>query len=185
MNLARFDIAGPVLIEPRRFADSRGFFSEVWKASIHAEIGITSSFVQDNHSLSRLKGTVRGLHFQRPPTAQGKLVRCVRGAIFDVAVDIRPGSPSFGKFITAELSAENWLQLWIPPGFAHGLCTLTEDTEVLYKVDAPYDPATDSAIRFDDPAIAIPWPVAPGQALLSEKDRAAPLLAEAALPEAW
>jgi dTDP-4-dehydrorhamnose 3,5-epimerase len=185
MNLTRFDIAGPVLIEPRRFTDARGFFSEVWKASSHAEIGITTSFVQDNHSLSRLKGTVRGLHFQRPPTAQGKLVRCTRGAIFDVAVDIRRGSPSFGKFVAVELSAENGLQLWIPRGFAHGLCTLTEDTEVLYKVDAPYDPATDSAIRFDDPAIGIPWPVPPGEALLSDKDRAAPLLADAALPGAW
>ena len=185
MNLTRFDIAGPVLIEPRRFTDARGFFSEVWKASSHAEIGITTSFVQDNHSLSRLKGTVRGLHFQRPPTAQGKLVRCTRGAIFDVAVDIRPGSPSFGTFVAVELSAENGLQLWIPRGFAHGLCTLTEDTEVLYKVDAPYDPATDSATRFDDPAIGIPWPVPPGEALLSDKDRAAPMLADAALPEAW
>ena len=185
MNLTRFDIAGPVLIEPRRFTDARGFFSEVWKASSHAEIGITTSFVQDNHSLSRLKGTVRGLHFQRPPTAQGKLVRCTRGAIFDVAVDIRRGSPSFGTFVAVELSAENGLQLWIPRGFAHGLCTLTEDTEVLYKVDAPYDPATDSAIRFDDPAIGIPWPVPPGEALLSDKDRAAPMLADAALPEAW
>ena len=185
MNLTRFDIAGPVLIEPRRFTDARGFFSEVWKASSHAEIGITTSFVQDNHSLSRLKGTVRGLHFQRPPTAQGKLVRCTRGAILDVAVDIRPGSLSFGKFVAVELSAENGLQLWIPRGFAHGLCTLTEDTEVLYKVDAPYDPATDSAIRFDDPAIGIPWPVPPGEALLSDKDRAAPMLADAALPEAW
>jgi dTDP-4-dehydrorhamnose 3,5-epimerase len=185
MNLTRFDIAGPVLIEPRRFTDARGFFSEVWKASSHAEIGITTSFVQDNHSLSRLKGTVRGLHFQRPPTAQGKLVRCTRGAILDVAVDIRRGSPSFGKFVAVELSAENGLQLWIPRGFAHGLCTLTEDTEVLYKVDAPYDPATDSAIRFDDPAIGIPWPVPPGEALLSDKDRAAPLLADAALPGAW
>jgi dTDP-4-dehydrorhamnose 3,5-epimerase len=185
MNLTRFDIAGPVLIEPRRFTDARGFFSEVWKASSHAEIGITTSFVQDNHSLSRLKGTVRGLHFQGPPTAQGKLVRCTRGAILDVAVDIRPGSPSFGKFVAVELSAENGLQLWIPRGFAHGLCTLTEDTEVLYKVDAPYDPATDSAIRFDDPAIGIPWPVPPGEALLSDKDRAAPMLADATLPEAW
>jgi len=185
MNLTRFDIAGPVLIEPRRFTDARGFFSEVWKASSHAEIGITTSFVQDNHSLSRLKGTVRGLHFQRPPTAQGKLVRCTRGAILDVAVDIRPGSPSFGTFVAVELSAENGLQLWIPRGFAHGLCTLTEDTEVLYKVDAPYDPATASAIRFDDPAIGIPWPVPPGEALLSDKDRAAPMLADAALPEAW
>ncbi len=185
MNITRFDIEGPVVIEPRRFADDRGFFSEVWKASTHAEIGITTSFVQDNHSLSRQKGTMRGLHFQRPPTAQGKLVRCVRGAILDVAVDIRRGSATFGRFVAVELSAENWKQLWVPRGFAHAFCTLTEDTEVLYKVDAPYDPATDAAIRFDDPAIGIPWPIPAAEALLSDKDRAAPLLAEAALPEVW
>lgn len=185
MNITRFDIEGPVVIEPRRFADDRGFFSEVWKASTHAEIGITTSFVQDNHSLSRQKGTVRGLHFQRPPTAQGKLVRCVRGAILDVAVDIRRGSATFGRFVAVELSAENWKQLWVPRGFAHAFCTLTEDTEVLYKVDAPYDPATDAAIRFDDPAIGILWPIPAAEALLSDKDRAAPLLAGAALPEVW
>lgn len=185
MNLTRFDIEGPVLIETRRFTDARGFFSEVWKAASHAEIGITASFVQDNHSLSRPKGTVRGLHYQRPPTAQGKLVRCVRGAILDVAVDIRRGSATFGRFVAVELSAENWKQLWIPRGFAHAFCTLTEDTEVLYKVDAPYDPATDAAIRFDDPAIGIPWPIPADEALLSDKDRAAPLLADALIPEAW
>jgi dTDP-4-dehydrorhamnose 3,5-epimerase len=185
MNVTRFDIDGPVLVEPLRFSDCRGFFSEVWKAASHAEIGITTSFVQDNHSLSRLKGTVRGLHYQRPPSAQGKLVRCVRGAILDAVVDIRHDSPTFGKFVMVELSAENWKQLWIPRGFAHGLCTLTEDAEVLYKVDAPYDPATDSAIRFDDPAIGIPWPIPASEALLSDKDRAAPLLADALIPESW
>ncbi len=183
MKITGFDIPGPLLLEPCRFADARGFFSEVWKEAWLAEMGVETRFVQDNHSLSRITGTVRGLHYQRPPSAQGKLVRCVRGAIFDVAVDIRRDSPTFGQYITAELSADNWKQLWIPRGFAHGLCTLTEDTEVLYKVDAPYDPATDSAIRWDDPAIGIDWPV--GEPLLSDKDRIAPVLAEAALPERW
>ncbi len=182
--ITRFDIEGPLLLQPRRFEDSRGFFSEVWKETWLAEMGVATRFVQDNHSLSRAVGTVRGLHFQRPPSAQGKLVRCVAGAIFDVAVDLRRGSPSYGRFITAELSAANWQQLWIPRGFAHGLCTLTPDAEVLYKVDAPYDPVADSALRWDDPAIGIEWPKL-GEALLSDKDRVAPLLADFVPPEAW
>ena len=156
----------------------------MWKDAWLKELGVSTRFVQDNHSLSRVAGTVRGLHFQRPPSAQGKLVRCVRGAIFDVAVDLRRGSPTYGRTITAELSAENWRQLWIPRGFAHGLCTLTEDTEVLYKVDAPYDAAADSAIRWDDPAIGIDWPLT-GVPVLSDKDAMAPLLAEFSPPEAW
>ncbi|MBC7430697.1 MAG: dTDP-4-dehydrorhamnose 3,5-epimerase [Rubritepida sp.] len=182
--ISRFDIEGPLLLKPRRFEDARGFFSEVWREDWLAEMGVVTRFVQDNHSLSRAVGTVRGLHFQRPPSAQGKLVRCIRGAIFDVAVDLRRGSPSYGRFITAELSAENWQQLWIPRGFAHGLCTLTADAEVLYKVDAPYDAAADAAIRWDDPQIGIAWPLA-GAALLSDKDRIAPPLAEFDPPEAW
>ena len=182
--ITRFEIEGPLLLQPRRFEDPRGFFSEVWKETWLEELGITTRFVQDNHSLSRQAGTIRGLHFQRPPSAQGKLVRCVRGAIFDVAVDIRPGSPTYGKHVSVELSAENWRQLWIPRGFAHGLCTLTPDTEVLYKVDAPYDAAADAALRWDDPDIAIAWPLT-GEPLLSDKDRAAPLLAEFAPPVAW
>ena len=182
--ITRFEIEGPLLLQPRRFEDPRGFFSEVWKETWLEELGMATRFVQDNHSLSRQAGTIRGLHFQRPPSAQGKLVRCVRGAIFDVAVDIRPGSPTYGKHVSVELSAENWRQLWIPRGFAHGLCTLTPDTEVLYKVDAPYDAAADAALRWDDPDIAIAWPLT-GEPLLSDKDRAAPLLAEFAPPVAW
>ena len=182
--ITRFDIEGPLLLEPRRFGDARGFFSEVWKEAWLKELGVATRFVQDNPSLSRAIGTVRGLHFQLPPSAQGKLVRCVAGAIFDVAVDLRRGSPSYGRFITAELSAKNWRQLWIPRGFAHGLCTLTEDAEVLYKVDAPYDGAADSVIRWDDPAIGIEWPLA-GEASLSDKDRVAPPLAGFDPPEAW
>lgn len=182
--ITRFDIEGPLLLQPRRFEDDRGFFSEVWKEAWLEEMGVATRFVQDNHSLSRVAGTVRGLHFQRPPSAQGKLVRCVAGAIFDVAVDLRRGSPTFGRFITAELSAGNWRQLWIPRGFAHGLCTLTADAEVLYKVDAPYDAAADAAIRWDDPDIGIPWP-AVGEAVLSDKDRVAPSLAAFDPPELW
>ena len=182
--ITRFEIDGPLLLEPRRFEDARGFFSEVWKESWLAEMGVATRFLQDNHSLSRAVGTVRGLHFQRPPSAQGKLVRCVAGAIFDVAVDLRRGSATYGQYITAELSAANWRQLWIPRGFAHGLCTLTPDAEVLYKVDAPYDAAADAAIRWDDPALGIEWPLA-GEAMLSDKDRVAPLLADFTPPEAW
>jgi dTDP-4-dehydrorhamnose 3,5-epimerase len=178
MNLARFDIAGPVLIEPRRFADSRGFFSEVWKASTHAEIGITRSFVQDNHSLSRLKGTLRGLHFQRPPTAQGKLVRCVRGAIFDVAVDIRRSSPHFGQWVGVHLSAENKRQVWVPPGFAHGFAVLSASAEFLYKTTDYYAPTHERCIVWNDPDLAIDWPLQ-NAPLLAAKDAQAPVLAQA------
>ena len=182
--IKRFGIDGPLLLESRRFEDVRGFFSEVWKDSWLADLKVDTCFVQDNHSLSRAAGTIRGLHFQRPPSAQGKLVRCVHGAIFDVAVDLRRGSPTYGRHITAELSAENWRQLWIPRGFAHGLCTLTADAEVLYKVDAPYDAAADAAICWDDPAIGIEWPLN-GSPVLSDKDRVAPHLVDFVPPEAW
>lgn len=182
--ITRFDIDGPLLLSPRRHEDARGFFSEVWKEEWLAAMGVETRFMQDNHSLSRAANTVRGLHFQRPPSAQGKLVRCIRGAIFDVAVDLRRGSPSYGRFISAELSDQNWQQLWIPRGFAHGLCALTPDAEVLYKVDAPYDPAADGAIRWDDPDIGIEWPLT-GEALLSDRDRAAPPFAAFVPPERW
>ncbi len=167
-----------LLIEPLRHGDARGFFSEVWSRRALAAHGITTDFVQDNHSLSCEMGVLRGLHFQRPPSAQGKLVRVARGAILDVAVDIREGSPTYGEHVAAELSAANWRQLWVPPGFAHGYCTLEPETEVLYKVDAPYDRAADCVIAWDDPDLAIDWPVVAEAAILSEKDRAAPRLAE-------
>lgn len=167
-----------LLIEPRRFGDARGFFSEVWKRSALAAQGFAVDFVQDNHSFSRDVGVLRGLHFQRPPTPQGKLVRVVRGRILDVAVDIRAGSPTYGQHVAAELSAENWAQLWVPRGFAHGFITLEPDTEVLYKVDGEYDPATDAGIAWDDPALGINWPIPPGGVTLSDKDRKAPRLAE-------
>jgi dTDP-4-dehydrorhamnose 3,5-epimerase len=170
-------IADVLVLEPARFGDQRGFFSEVWSRRALAAAGLAVDFVQDNHSLSHARGTIRGLHFQRAPAAQGKLVRVTRGAIFDVAVDLRVGSPDYGRHVAIELSAANWRQLWVPRGFAHGFCTLEPDTEVLYKVDAYYDRAADGAVAWDDPALAIPWPVGQDTALLSDKDRAALRLA--------
>jgi dTDP-4-dehydrorhamnose 3,5-epimerase len=169
----------PELVEltPRRFGDERGFFSEVWNHARFAEAGIPTQFVQDNVSLSRSKGVLRGLHFQTPPAAQAKLVRVSRGSIFDVGVDIRRSSPTFGRWAGVVLSAEKWNQLYVPEGFAHGFVTLEDDTEVTYKVSAPYSPEHDRSIRFDDPAIGIDWPL-DGEPVLSDKDAKAPLLAD-------
>ncbi len=178
MKAERLAIPDVILVTPDRFGDSRGFFSETWSATRFAEAGIAGNFVQDNHSLSAQRGTVRGLHLQIAPNPQGKLVRCVRGAIWDVAVDVRHGSATFGKHVAAELSAENWSQLWVPPGFLHGFCTLQPDTEVIYKVTAPYDRAAERGVIFDDPDLALPWPVDAAAAILSDKDRALPRLAE-------
>ncbi|MBW8268570.1 dTDP-4-dehydrorhamnose 3,5-epimerase [Caldovatus aquaticus] len=178
MKVERLAIPDLLLIEPRRHADARGFFSEVYSRQALAEFGLDVEFVQDNHSLSRQVGVVRGLHFQIPPAAQGKLVRVVRGAVLDVAVDLRHGSPTFGRHVAVVLSAENWRQIWIPRGFAHGFCTLEPDTEVIYKVDAYYDRAADAGLLWNDPALGIAWPVSAEAAILSEKDRAAPRLAE-------
>jgi dTDP-4-dehydrorhamnose 3,5-epimerase len=164
------------VITPRLFKDERGFFCETYSRRALAEAGIVADFVQDNHSLSRTRGVLRGLHFQTEPFAQGKLVRVLRGSIFDVAVDIRRGSPDFGKHVSCVLSAENWSQMWIPPGFAHGFCTLEPDTEVLYKVTAFYAPQCDRGIAFDDPDLGIAWPLAGGEAVLSDKDRRHPRL---------
>ncbi len=168
---------GVVEIRPTKFGDPRGFFSEVWNRELMAEAGLDIAFVQDNHSYSAAKGVLRGLHFQIAPAAQYKLVRVSRGSIFDVAVDIRRSSPTFGQWIGAVISAELWNQLLVPPGFAHGFVTLEDHCEVQYKVSAPYRPELERAIRFDDPAIGIDWPIASDQLLLSEKDRSAPLLA--------
>ena len=171
-------LPGVLEIRPRRIADDRGFFSEVWSEAAFAETGIGLLFVQDNHSFSREAGVLRGLHFQSPPFAQDKLVRVSRGAIFDVAVDIRPASPTFGHWVGVRLSAAAWNQVLVPKGFAHGFLALEPDTEVLYKVSAPFSSEHDRAIRFDDPAIGIDWPVAGGALILSDKDRVAPLLAD-------
>ena len=179
----RFGIAGPVLVEARRFGDGRGFFLETYSARDFAALGVGEAFVQDNHSLSRLAGTVRGLHFQLPPHAQAKLVRVLRGSVLDVAVDIRRGSPSFGRHVAVELSAGNARQLYVPAGFAHGFCTLEPDTEVAYKVSALYAPECDRGLAWDDPDLALPWPVTAAAAQLSDKDRRAPRLRD--LPPAF
>lgn len=163
-----------VMVTPDRFGDSRGFFSETWSAPRFAAAGIDASFVQDNQSLSRDRGVVRGLHCQIGANAQGKLIRCVRGAIWDVAVDARRSSPTFGRWDAIELSAENWRQLWVPAGFLHGFCTLEPDTEVVYKVTAPYDRAAERGVVWDDPDLALPWPIAAAEAILSDKDRVLP-----------
>lgn len=166
------------LIVPRRFADSRGWFSETYNARRLAEQGISDSFVQDNQSLSHPVGTVRGLHFQTPPDAQAKLVRCLVGAIWDVAVDVRRGSPTYGRWAAATLSAEGGEQLYVPAGFAHGFATLVPDTHVAYKVDAYYAPASDGGLRWDDPDLALPWPLPEGGAQLSDKDASLPAFSD-------
>jgi dTDP-4-dehydrorhamnose 3,5-epimerase len=166
------------LLVLRKHGDSRGFFSETYNRRDFAALGIGLEFVQDNQALSAPAGTVRGLHYQLAPAAQAKLVRVTRGRIFDVAVDIRRGSPSFGKFASSELSAEEWNQLYVPAGFAHGYCTLTADTEVIYKVSDYYNPVHERAIRWNDPAIGIPWPVGEATAIISDRDRRSPLLAQ-------
>jgi dTDP-4-dehydrorhamnose 3,5-epimerase len=179
LEIRRLALEGLLEIRPRRFADDRGFFSETWNEAAWRQAGITLAFVQDNHSLSKARGTLRGLHFQAPPAAQAKLVRVARGSAFDVAVDLRPQSPTYRQWAAVTLSAAEWNQLLIPEGFAHGFLTLEPDTEVQYKASAAYSPSHDRAIRFDDPAIAIDWPLPAAELILSDRDRAAPLLANA------
>ena len=166
------------IITPLRIGDSRGFFSEVWNERDFAAAGIEAAFVQDNHIRNPLRGTLRGLHYQMRPTAQGKLVRVTRGAILDVAVDIRRGSPTFGRHAAVLLSAENWQQLWVPVGFVHGYCTLEDDTEVQYKVTDFYSPPHERGIAWNDPALAIRWPIDAEALIISDRDRALPRLAE-------
>ena len=166
------------VIAPRRFEDERGFFCETWNKKFLLAEGIDSEFVQDNLSMSREIGTVRGLHCQRPPQAQAKLVRCARGRLFDVAVDVRKGSPDFGRWVAEELSFENGRQLFIPAGFLHGFITLEPDTEIMYKCSDFYAPDSDISVRFDDPDIAIDWPINTQNAILSSKDAVAVSWAE-------
>lgn len=173
-------LPGVLEILPRRIGDDRGFFSEVWSERTFNEAGIELSFVQDNHSRSA-RGVLRGLHYQLEPVAQAKLVRVSRGSVFDVAVDIRRSSPSFGQWTAVTLSADGWNQLLVPAGFAHGFLALEDGSEVQYKVTAPYRADHDRGIRPDDPAIGIIWPLPRDQWLLSAKDQNAPLLAEAEL----
>lgn len=178
MKIESLAIPEVLLITPPRFTDLRGFFSETWSKTKLAAAGFKHHFLQDNHSLSTQTGTIRGLHCQIAPSIQGKLVRVVRGSIWDVAVDIRYGSPNFGQHVAAILSAENWQQLWVPGGFLHGFCTLEPNTEVIYKVTADYDKGAERAVIWNDPDLALPWPVEAGKEMLSDKDRVLPKLAD-------
>jgi dTDP-4-dehydrorhamnose 3,5-epimerase len=180
VKIEALNIPAVKLFTPARFGDERGYFSETFSVPRFAEAGLTAPFVQDNQSFSRARGTVRGLHCQLAPHAQGKLVRVIRGSIWDVAVDARPGSAHFGSYAAAILSAENGSQLWIPPGFLHGFCTLEPDTEVIYKVTALYDRAAERGVLWNDQALALPWPVDAAEIVLSEKDRVLPGWSDAA-----
>ncbi len=182
MKVESLPIPDVKLISPKVFRDERGSFCESWSRRAFAAQGVDAAFVQDNHAVSSKAGTIRGLHFQAPPHAQGKLVRVLRGAIFDVAVDIRQGSPDYGRHVSAVLSADNALQIWIPEGFAHGYATLEPDTEVLYKVTDYYAPGSEGGVAWNDPALGIAWPIDPQSASLSEKDLQLPLLRDIASP---
>ena len=186
MQVEALEIPDVKILAPRKFGDDRGFFSETYNKAAFLAAGISTEFCQDNQSLSAVKGTLRGLHFQIPPYAQAKLVRVLRGAIYDVAVDIRAGSPTFGRWAGAELTGDNHRQLWIPPGFAHGFLALVDDTHFLYKTTDVYARDCERCIRWDDPAIGIAWPLrsrlAPN---LAPKDATAPLLADAEVFPGW
>ena len=171
-------LPGVVILTPQRFGDSCGFFSECWNRRQMEKVGIDIDFVQDNHSLSEQVGTVRGLHYQAPPRAQAKLVRCGRGALFDVSVDIRKGSPTFGQWVGCELSFDNGKQLLIPAGFLHGFVTREPMSEIIYKCSDYYTPECDGAVRFDDPDIGIDWGIGQDMAVFSDKDAEAPVLAD-------
>jgi dTDP-4-dehydrorhamnose 3,5-epimerase len=180
MNVLTTAIPGVLVLEPKVFGDARGFFLESFNQRAFDEAaGSHVEFVQDNHSRSR-RGVLRGLHFQRGAHAQGKLVRVVAGAVFDVAADIRPGSPTFGRWVGVELSADNHRQLWVPPGLAHGFLVLSESADFLYKTSAYYAPQEEGAVRWDDPDLAIAWPDVGGPPQLSAKDAVAPSLREVA-----
>lgn len=178
MQVIATEIPEVKVLVPKKFGDNRGFFSEVYSRKLMSDAGIASDFIQDNHSLSSEKGVVRGMHWQLPPMAQDKLVRVVRGAILDVAVDIRRKSSTFGRHVAVLLSAENWKQMFVPVGFAHGFVTLEPDTEVLYKVTAAYSPQHERAFRWNDPEVGIAWGIDDSAAVLSGRDKAHPVLSE-------
>ncbi|MFM7334074.1 MAG: dTDP-4-dehydrorhamnose 3,5-epimerase [Tabrizicola sp.] len=180
MQIEPTALADVLILTPRRFGDARGWIMETWNAQRMADAGLDLPWVQDNHSFSAAKGTLRGLHFQSPPRAQDKLIRCSRGAILDVAVDIRTGSPTYGQWVGVELTPDNGRQLFVPKGFLHGFVTLTDDTEVQYKCSDLYSPESDGAVRWDDPTIGIDWGVT--NPTLSDKDAKAPLLSEVGQP---
>jgi dTDP-4-dehydrorhamnose 3,5-epimerase len=182
MKIEDTSLAGVKRLTPRRFGDARGFFAETYSARVLAEAGITETFVQDNHSVSADVGTVRGLHFQAPPAAQAKLVRCGRGRLFDVAVDIRKGSPTYGQWLGEELSYDNGVQLLIPAGFAHGFMTLEPETEIVYKCSDFYAPDTEGALLWNDPDIGIDWPLGDIDPAISDKDAVAGRLTDLQSP---
>ena len=183
LDVEQTALAGLLILTPRRFGDARGFFAETWNAARFAEAtGVDPVFVQDNHSLSADVNTIRGLHFQAPPHGQGKLVRCGRGALWDVAVDIRRGSPTYGRWVGVDLSAENGRQLWVPEGFAHGFVTRTPDTEIIYKCTGYYAPQAEGAVRWD--SVGIDWGLT-DTPILSDKDAEAPALADLDSPFEW
>jgi len=178
MNVHELDVPGLKLIVPKRFSDPRGYFSETWSDRQFREEIADAAFVQDNQSVSVRKGTLRGLHFQKPPFAQGKLIRVVSGSILDVAVDIRKGSPTYRRHIAIKLDALEGAQLWVPPGFLHGYCTLEDTTEIFYKVTAYYSANHDAGVLWNDPDLGIYWPVDFASAILSEKDQRLPRLCD-------
>lgn len=182
MEAQTTNVGGVLLLKPRYFYDARGYFVETYHQRAAREAGVTAEFVQDNQALSRKRGTVRALHFQVPPKAQAKLVRVLRGSIYDVAVDLRVGSPSYGKWAAATLTAQGGEQMFLPRGFAHGYCTREDETEVAYKVDEYYAPEYELGLAWDDPTLAIDWPVAPADAVLSDKDRSLPRFADFSSP---
>lgn len=178
MDIVETAIPAVKVLTPKKFGDHRGFFSETYNKKRLTDAGINLDFVQDNHSLSAERGVVRGLHFQLPPFGQDKLVRVTKGRIFDVAVDLRKSSPTFGKHVAIELSAENWKQLLVPIGFAHGFVTLEPNTEVIYKVTNYYSPQHDRGLLWNDPALGITWPISAAEAVLSDKDKVQPRMAD-------
>jgi dTDP-4-dehydrorhamnose 3,5-epimerase len=182
MRVETTAIEGVLKIIPAKLGDERGFFSEVFRRDLLEGAGVADDWIQDNHAFSAARGVVRGLHFQAPPFAQAKLIRVLRGAIYDVAVDIRSGSPTFGRHVAAELSAANWAQLYVPAGFAHGYCTLSDDTEVMYKVSAPYNKQSEGGVLWSDPEMGIGWPVANDHATCNERDRTWPVLRDFETP---
>lgn len=178
MKSERFEIEGVRLVRPERHRDDRGFLSEVFNRRNLQTVGIDDEFVQENHILSEERGTIRGLHFQIDPHPAAKLLRVVRGAVFDVVVDLRHGSPTYGNHLTVELSAESWNQIYVPIGLAHGFCTLEPATEVTYRVSDYWSPEVDRGVLWNDPDLGIDWPVSPEKAIVSQKDRSQPRFTE-------
>lgn len=185
MEIRSYNIDGVKLFVPHRFADERGYFAEIFRADEFFEHCGRFDFVQDNESLSARAGTIRGLHFQTPPQVQGKLVRCTAGALFDVAVDLRSGSPTYGQWVAETLTPENGQQLWIPPGFAHGFCSLADNTMISYKVTGYYSAECDKGVAWNDPVIGVTWPELADPSTLSAKDRSLPALADLPALFAW